>query len=88
MAYFKAASKKTSRSKADFAPAWIYATKKIPATNASGKTKEKTEPGTRIASKLSLVRVKRLELPRTKTPDPKSGASASSAIPAYTIGKI
>jgi hypothetical protein len=33
----------------------VCATKKIPAANASGKAKEKTEPGTRIASRLSLV---------------------------------
>ena len=34
---------------------WVCATKKIPALSAGKKAKEKTEPGTRIASRLSLV---------------------------------
>ena len=38
--------------------------KKMPAVNASEKAKEKAELGTRIAFRLSLVRVTRLELVR------------------------
>ena len=36
---------------------WVVLTKKIPTINASGEAKENAEPGTRIASRLSLVSI-------------------------------
>ena len=40
---------------------WEALTKKIPAKNASDKAKEKAEPRTRIASRLSLVEMRGVE---------------------------
>ena len=47
------------------------------------KGKIKTEPETRIASRLSLVRVMGVEPTRLAAQEPKSCASANSAIPVY-----
>ncbi len=46
------------------------------------KAKEKAKPGTRLASKLSLVRIAGLEPVRRTAPEPKSGVSANSTISA------
>lgn len=46
------------------------------------KAKEKAKPGTRLASRLSLVRIAGLEPVRRTAPEPKSGVSANSTISA------
>ena len=51
-------------------------------SDASSRQKEKAEPGTRLASRLSLVRIAGLEPVRRTAPEPKSGVSANSTISA------
>ena len=57
--------------------------KKDPLQTRAKRHNKKTEPGTRIASRLSLVRIVGVEPTRITSQEPKSCASANSAISAY-----